>query len=112
MKKLEEILIKYNNLFEIKSKNKEFKNKNGIYIRTLMLFYSYCKIPINKRSPQQAYTYLKKNLNCNLNNAALSRNNNVLVKLGLISLIENKNNKREKIVKITDKGIQFSRLFE
>ena len=89
---------------------KKIKNQNGLYLRTLMLFYSYVNIPSKERTPQNAISYLIDKLNFHANSAMVSRNNQVLTELGLIRLIEDPEDARAKKVELTPVGEKFAKL--
>ena len=112
MRKFIEIAITFNNHAELLIKTKKLNNLNGIYLRTIMLFYGYSKLSPDMRTVQNGVSYLKENLELNFNSASMSRNNHALVELGLIELMQSKIDKRTKLVKLTPIGEKFKKLFD
>ena len=112
MKKFIDIAIKFNKYSESLTRANKLKNQNGIYLRTAMLFYAYSKLTPENRTVQNGKNYLKENLELNLSSAAMSRNNSALIDLGLIELIQNKNDKRAKMAKLTTAGEKLLKSFE
>jgi hypothetical protein len=87
--------------------------QNGLYLRTVMLFYAYCKLAPENRTVQNATDFLYNSFDTERpNSSSMSRNNAVLVKLGLITLRETENDARSKIVAITLMGEKYKKLFK
>jgi hypothetical protein len=87
--------------------------QNGLYLRTIMLFYAYCKLAPEGRTVQNATEFLHNSFDMDRpNSASMSRNNAVLVKLGLINLRETEDDARSKKVTITLLGEKFKKLFK
>ena len=87
--------------------------QNGIYLRTIMLFYAYCRLAPEGRTVQNATDFLYNSFDTERpNSASMSRNNAVLVKLGLITLRETEDDARSKKVMITLLGEKYKKLFK
>ena len=84
---------------------------NGLYLLTLMLFHSMCYLKENQCNVENANKMFHKLHGITLNSASLSRNNAVLVKLGLIKLHESVNDRRQKDIIITTLGVKMRNLF-
>jgi DNA-binding MarR family transcriptional regulator len=89
------------------------KMQNGVYLRTIMLFYAYCKLIPEKCTVQNATEYLRTSFDIDKpNSASMSRNNAVLIKLGLIILRKNEDDDRSKEAILTPLGEKYKRLFK
>ena len=84
---------------------------NGLYLLTLMLFHSMCHLKDDQSNVENANKMFHKLHGITLNSASLSRNNAVLVKLGLIKLHESVNDRRQKDIIITTLGVKMRNLF-
>ena len=90
------------------------KNKNvdnGLYLHTLMLFHCMCHLKEGTLTVQNANKKFYELHGKLLNSASLSRNNAVLVNLGLIKLSENSQDRRQKDIIFTTVGHKFKSLF-
>ena len=90
------------------------KNKNmdnGLYLHTLMLFHSMCHLKEGTLSVENANKKFYELYGKLLNSASLSRNNAVLVNLGLIKLYESSSDRRQKEIIFTTVGHKFKNLF-
>lgn len=105
-----EIASAFDKHFKEVMSRKKLNNKNGLYMRTLMLFCAYVNIPSKERNPSNAISYLIDKLNFSANSAMVSRNNQVLIELGLIRLIEDPSDARAKQVELTPVGEKFAKL--
>ena len=90
-------------------RNKEMGN--GLYLHTLMLFHSMCHLKEGEMSVENANKKFADLYGTFLNSASLSRNNAVLVKLGLIKLSESVQDRRQKDVMLTTVGHKYKSLF-
>ena len=84
---------------------------NGLYLNTLMIFHSMCHLNTDEMSVENANKKYANLYGTFLNSASLSRNNAVLVKLGLIKLSESSEDRREKEIIFTTVGHKFKNLF-
>jgi hypothetical protein len=100
---------------EIASKfSKLGDNKNigtGLYLHTLMLFHSICHLRNDELTVENANKKHAELYGEFLNSASMSRNNQVLVKLGLIKLHESNADRRAKEIMFTTVGHKFKNLF-
>ena len=90
------------------------KNKNmdnGLYLHTLMLFHCMCHLKEGTLTVENANKKFYELHGKLLNSASLSRNNAVLVNLGLIKLSENSQDRRQKDIIFTTVGHKFKSLF-
>lgn len=102
----EELSAKFNKL----ATDKKFGN--GIYLKTIMLFYVYCKLPQDKRTVVNATEEMYRVFGMKRpNSASMSRNNSVLFELGLINLRNSSEDGREKYVTLTMLGEKYKQLF-
>lgn len=102
----EELSTKFNKLATDK------KLGNGIYLKTIMLFYVYCKLPEDKRTVMIATDEMARTFGTKRpNSASMSRNNSALFELGLINLRNSSEDGREKTVTLTMQGEKFKQLF-
>ena len=100
-----EIASKFNKLGENK------KVGNGLYLQTLMLFHAMCHLKSDELSVENANKKHGQLYGEFLNSASLSRNNAVLVKLGLIKLHESETDRRMKSIMFTIAGTKFKSMF-
>ena len=84
---------------------------NGLYLKTLMLFHAMCHLKQNELSVENANKKHGQLYGEFLNSASLSRNNAVLVKLGLIKLHESETDRRMKSIMFTIAGTKFKSMF-
>ena len=85
---------------------------NGLYLNTLMMFHAMCHLKSDELSVENANKKYANLYGTFLNSASLSRNNAVLVKLGLIKLSESAEDRRAKEIIFTTVGHKFKNLFE
>ena len=100
-----EIASKFNKLGENK------KVGNGLYLQTLMLFHAMCHLKSDELSVENANKKHGQLYGEFLNSASLSRNNQVLVKMGLIKLHESTEDRRQKDIILTTVGHKYKNLF-
>ena len=87
---------------------------NGLYLHTLMLFHAICHLTgggvenLTVENARKKYAELYGEF---LNSASLSRNNQVLVKMGLIKLHESTEDRRQKDIILTTVGHKYKSLF-
>ena len=93
-------------------RKKKIKNTNGLYLRTMMVFMAYSCLGerAENLTPSKAMQWLEQKLNWRTNSASMSRNNAVLFELGLITMIEDPEDARAKVVILTKKGEEFAKL--
>ena len=84
---------------------------NGLYLHTLMLFHCMCHLREDSLNVENANKMFHKLHGITLNSASLSRNNAVLVKLGLIKLAESSTDRRQKDIIFTTVGVRFRNHF-
>lgn len=100
---------------EIASKFSKLSNTkgigNGLYLHTLMLFHSICHLRAGELTVENANKKHAELYGEFLNSASMSRNNQVLVKLGLIKLHESTEDRRQKDIILTTVGHKFKNLF-
>ena len=84
---------------------------NGLYLHTLMLFHCMCHLKEGSLNVENANKMFHKLHGITLNSASLSRNNAVLVKLGLIKLAESSTDRRQKDIIFTTVGVRFRNHF-
>ena len=100
----------FNNLALKVSKRNGLKHKNGLYLRTVMVFMAYASLPDKECNAQNAKSYLLNKLNFDANVATISRNTSVLRDLGLITSVEDPMDARVKIISFTTLGKEFAKL--
>ena len=84
---------------------------NGLYLHTLMLFHSICHLRNDELTVENANKKHAELYGEFLNSASMSRNNQVLVKLGLIKLHESNTDRRAKVIMFTTVGHKFKNFF-
>lgn len=84
---------------------------NGLYLHTLMLFHSICHLNSDEMTVENANKKHAELYGEFLNSASMSRNNQVLVKLGLIKLHESVEDRRHKSLLLTTVGHKYKSLF-
>jgi DNA-binding MarR family transcriptional regulator len=105
-----EIAKVFNNLALKVSKRNGLKHKNGLYLRTVMVFMAYASLPGKECNAQNAKSYLLNILNFDANVATISRNTSVLRDLGLITSVEDPKDARVKMISFTTLGKEFAKL--
>lgn len=104
-----EVASKFNRLGE----NKKGMN-NGLFLSSVMLFEAICRASENKSdelsvgNAKQKYLELFGEV---LNSASLSRHNDVLVRLGLIKLVDSVSDRRQKNISFTTLGHKYKSMF-
>jgi len=104
-----EVASKFNRLGE----NKTGMN-NGIFLSSVMLFEAICRTSENKTLDLSVGNARQKYLELfgeQLNSASLSRHNAVLVKLGLIKLVDSPQDRRQKNITLTTVGHKYKSMF-
>jgi len=104
-----EVASKFNRLGE----DKKGMN-NGLFLSSVMLFEAICRASENKSedlsvgNSKQKYLELFGEV---LNSASLSRHNDVLVRLGLIKLVDSVSDRRQKNITFTTLGHKYKSMF-
>ena len=101
--------IKISSDFEILAKQKR-QHKNGIHLRSLMIFYLMCKH--DGKTIATVYKKFYPTYQHDINTASMSRVSNSLVRLGLIKLYENMLDRRFKNFTFTSLGKRFKKEME
>ena len=111
-KKREETMSSFGEIASKFSKLGDNKNiGNGLYLHTLMLFHSICHLRNDELTVENANKKYAELYGEFLNSASMSRNNQVLVKLGLIKLHESNADRRAKEIMFTTVGHKFKNFF-
>ena len=105
-----EIAKVFNNLALKVSRRNGLKHKNGLYLRTVMVFMAYASLPDKECNAQNAKSYLLNKLDFDANVATISRNTTVLRDLGLITSVEDPSDARIKLITLTSLGKEFANL--
>ena len=84
---------------------------NGLYLHTLMLFHAVCHLKTDEMTVENAKKKYAELYGEFLNSASLSRNNQVLVKMGLVKLHESTEDRRQKDIILTTVGHKYKNLF-
>ena len=95
--------------FEILAKQKQ-QHKNGIHLRSLMIFYLMCKH--DGETISSIYKRFYPTYHHDINHASMSRVSSSLVKFGLIKLYENIADRRYKNFTFTQLGNRFKKEME
>ena len=101
--------IKISSDFEILAKQRR-QHKNGIHLRSLMIFYLMCKY--DGKTIATIYKKFYPTYQHDINTASMSRVSNSLVRLGLIKLYENMLDRRFKNFTFTPLGKRFKKEME
>jgi hypothetical protein len=101
--------IKISSDFEILAKQRR-QHKNGIHLRSLMIFYLMCKH--DGETIGGIYKKFYPTYQHDINTASMSRVSNSLVRLGLIKLYENMLDRRFKNFTFTPLGKRFKKEME
>ena len=101
--------IKISSDFEILAKQRR-QHKNGIHLRSLMIFYLMCKY--DGETISGIYKKFYPTYQHDINTASMSRVSNSLVRLGLIKLYENMLDRRFKNFTFTPLGKRFKKEME
>ena len=101
--------IKISSDFEILAKQQR-QHKNGIHLRSLMIFYLMCKH--EGETISSIYKKFYSTYRHDINTASMSRVSSSLVKLGLIKLYENMLDRRYKNFTFTNLGKRFKKEME
>lgn len=104
-----EVASKFNRLGE----NKKGMN-NGLFLSSVMLFEAICRTSEYKSEELSVGNSKQKYLELfgeQLNSASLSRHNDVLVRLGLIKLVDSVKDRRQKNIMFTTLGHKYKSMF-
>jgi len=101
--------IKISSDFEILARQKK-QHKNGIHLRSLMIFYLMCKY--DGKTIATIYKKFYPTYQHDINTASMSRISSSLVRLGLIKLHENIFDRRSKDFIFTPLGKRFKKEME
>ena len=101
--------IKISSDFEILAKQRR-QHKNGIHLRSLMIFYLMCKH--DGKTIATVYKKFYPTYQHDINTASMSRVSSSLVRLGLIKLHENIFDRRSKDFTFTTLGKRFKKEME